>query len=328
MIASDSDLKVVQRQLDRVECALAALKRDVLPKSAEWFALMADAYCEEISRLRVEIDEYTGAFALAELQSDIVVRLEGDGVRLGEAPGSLIDRAIRSVRNGVGRIGKAFEQFHAPPTTTGPSPAWNAALYDPPVIAVATGSIRIRFGTPTISPLFAEQDEKNYRAVLDLFSAGLLAASEGDATRLKQICSSPAVRDSALDAVGALISLAAGSVKRVTLAGRRLAPISGGAVCLTAESRARLDAVRSRVPAEEKRVTLRGVIREVDLDAKTFDLRERPGDSPAQKCRYHDTYEEQVVSSLARPVMVTGVETKPEKGKARFLVEEIQVIEE
>jgi hypothetical protein len=43
MIQSDQELDVVRQQLARIEAALVALRRDVLPQSEERFFLMAEA---------------------------------------------------------------------------------------------------------------------------------------------------------------------------------------------------------------------------------------------------------------------------------------------
>jgi len=60
MIKTDEDLEVVRQQLARVESALGALRREVLPVSEERFLLMAETYVEQLLALRAEIDEYLG----------------------------------------------------------------------------------------------------------------------------------------------------------------------------------------------------------------------------------------------------------------------------
>jgi hypothetical protein len=60
MITNDEDLALVHRQLERVEGALGALRRDVLPQSEARFLLMAEVYVDQILDLRAEIDAYLG----------------------------------------------------------------------------------------------------------------------------------------------------------------------------------------------------------------------------------------------------------------------------
>jgi hypothetical protein len=59
MIASDAQLKVTQGQIQRLEDALAELRRTT--KKAE-FAAQAPAIIEHIRRMREEIDTYLGVY--------------------------------------------------------------------------------------------------------------------------------------------------------------------------------------------------------------------------------------------------------------------------
>ncbi len=60
MITNDEDLTLVHQQLARIETALGALRRDVLPQSEARFLLMAEAYVDQLHAQRREIDEYVG----------------------------------------------------------------------------------------------------------------------------------------------------------------------------------------------------------------------------------------------------------------------------
>jgi hypothetical protein len=60
MIKTEQDLEIARQQLARVESAVGALRREVLPVSEERFVLMAEAYVEQILALRAEIDEFLG----------------------------------------------------------------------------------------------------------------------------------------------------------------------------------------------------------------------------------------------------------------------------
>ena len=57
MIESDTQLKVTQAQIQRLEYALAALRRTATPAE---FAAQAPAVVEHIRRMRDEIDIYLG----------------------------------------------------------------------------------------------------------------------------------------------------------------------------------------------------------------------------------------------------------------------------
>ena len=60
MIRNDEVLKVVREQLARAEGALESIRRDVLPKNPQMYALMSESYIDTILKLRGEIDNYLG----------------------------------------------------------------------------------------------------------------------------------------------------------------------------------------------------------------------------------------------------------------------------
>ena len=63
MIRNDEELAVVQNQLRLIEDALAALRRDVLPKNRRNYMILSEGYVEQIRTLRGQIDAYLGVAA-------------------------------------------------------------------------------------------------------------------------------------------------------------------------------------------------------------------------------------------------------------------------
>ena len=62
MIESDTQLKVTQEQIQRLESALAILRRTATPAE---FAAQAPTVIEHIRRMRDEIDTYLGIHEIA-----------------------------------------------------------------------------------------------------------------------------------------------------------------------------------------------------------------------------------------------------------------------
>jgi hypothetical protein len=60
MIENDDQLNFTLEQMGRMYRVLADLRREVLPKSRQWFNLMAQGPVEEIRKMQAEIDAYTG----------------------------------------------------------------------------------------------------------------------------------------------------------------------------------------------------------------------------------------------------------------------------
>jgi hypothetical protein len=60
MIENDAQLNLTLEQMGRMYRALADLRREVLPKSRQWFNLMAQGPVDEIRKMQAEVDAYTG----------------------------------------------------------------------------------------------------------------------------------------------------------------------------------------------------------------------------------------------------------------------------
>jgi hypothetical protein len=59
MIENDAQLDQALEAMGMMYRALASLRKDVLPKSRQWFNLMAEGPVDEIRKLQREIDAYT-----------------------------------------------------------------------------------------------------------------------------------------------------------------------------------------------------------------------------------------------------------------------------
>ncbi|MBI3824109.1 MAG: hypothetical protein HY289_15685 [Planctomycetes bacterium] len=89
MITNDAELAVVQEQRSLAEGALASLRRDLLPKNRQNYEIFAEAYIEQIKRLRNEIDCYLGLSASPlENEIPVVPPENGASVRLPASVGS------------------------------------------------------------------------------------------------------------------------------------------------------------------------------------------------------------------------------------------------
>jgi predicted DNA-binding transcriptional regulator len=58
MIQTDAQLQQAIEQIERLYRGLDALRRDILPKNARNFALLAEGPLHEIHKLQTEIDDY------------------------------------------------------------------------------------------------------------------------------------------------------------------------------------------------------------------------------------------------------------------------------
>jgi DNA replicative helicase MCM subunit Mcm2 (Cdc46/Mcm family) len=67
---NDAELKVVRRQLGRVETALASLRRDVKSTNEKMYEVMAESYIDLLQSLRADIDAYLGVAKTTSLAAD------------------------------------------------------------------------------------------------------------------------------------------------------------------------------------------------------------------------------------------------------------------
>ncbi|MCX6903029.1 MAG: hypothetical protein NTW03_06045 [Verrucomicrobia bacterium] len=66
MNTTEAMLDQTVEQLERMNAALIALRRELLPRQPRKFAILAEGPLEEIGRLRDEIEHLTGTLAAAE----------------------------------------------------------------------------------------------------------------------------------------------------------------------------------------------------------------------------------------------------------------------
>ncbi len=66
MNTTEAILDQTVEQLERMNAALIALRRELLPGQPRKFAILAEGPLEEIRRLRDEIERLTGTLAAAE----------------------------------------------------------------------------------------------------------------------------------------------------------------------------------------------------------------------------------------------------------------------
>lgn len=60
MISNDQELESSLQAIGDMYRAMASLRRDVLPKSRQWFNLMAEGPYDEIRKIQKDIEAYCG----------------------------------------------------------------------------------------------------------------------------------------------------------------------------------------------------------------------------------------------------------------------------
>ncbi len=323
MIHTDHELAIVREQLGRAEEALKAIRDELRPVNESRFLLMAESYVQMILELRGQIDAYLGLEAVCQAQIELELGLEGNGIRLGNSPASLVTRVLDAFRRGLQSVVEAVESTDCTVRTGGRRKRWIEQLCDLPLVGVASGSVRIQLGEATSlsGALLESEDREFYRHVMGLLRDGLACATgEISAEQIPE-----PLRQSVLNAVRKLVPAPRGALDVITFRGRA---IGGGKIYrVTREARQRLDQEVRRVAVLKEITSVEGVIREVDLDRNTFLLRERPEEAAELPCEYAESDEEDVKSFLDKRVLVSGtLRTSPKAGRQTMDVEVIEAV--
>lgn len=278
MIENDEQLNQTRLALADLESSLAALKRDVYLLNSQRFALMAEPIVDHISELRGQIDEYVGVNAAITETAPIWMRLKGEEIELGDAPTSIITKMLDTLRRGVQTVAEFLEKGVV---STRPTAAIKQAC-DLRIVAWMPGSVQVGLRLPEVD--LEEVGEEAQKALGLYLRAATWVGSEDDSANLESDLPDPHQRRLLLSQVERLVPRPQGSVESVELFGRGM---PRGPVKLKRESRARVRqaierTVKESLVVQEELVTVQGILREIDLDQRTFIIRNPEAPTPSE----------------------------------------------
>ena len=254
--------------------------------------------------------------------SDLVMRYEGDSFLIENPKISLITGVFYSLRKQLTNLAKAIAGIDH---ITGSLPK----ELDLGLSAVAKGSLIIGFTIPEFSltdqdgnSSFLGKNDPLYKAtvsaVKSLGSVTKIIAEEGTMEDLEKEFPDPKIRDVAIIAAKNISPSGRSEIKRVGLSSRIFSPHSINS--LTIESRKAVKAFLKKPVLSNETITVTGIIREIDLDARRFEIRQIVG-SEAQyiRCIYSPELENGARQLLDQKVKVSGIVERNSLGKPRLL---------
>ena len=296
MIANDAELRQTREQLALLEEAIAELRRRVYPQSIDRFRLMAESYLDEVERLRNRIDEYLGIKAAREAASDFVLRIESEGLPEGTAPAPVLTDAIRALQRGLQKMGEYIARRAMGAREEIPARQL-AKKFELEVIALVPGSFEVglRVHAADEQPLPQEITAE----AIQQFNRAVSQVGRLEITRetFRQIIPN---LDFQLQVLYALRDLAPPRTRKELNIGFQSRFLPGETVTLKPEVRL---AVSKLIRATIREAEEEGVVREIDLDKRTFKVRT---EATTLRCRYRSDLEELVKESLDRRVRVAG----------------------
>lgn len=326
MIRNDEQLNVVREQLSRAESALESLRRDVLPKNENLYHVMAESYIDAIKMHRGQIDTYLGINELP-ANADLVITLEGDRVGLGQTSAGVITRFIDTFRRGIQSAVEIVESTSRPRTGRRRE-RWIEGISDLSLVGLAPGSVKVLMAEPEDQSLFSEENRESLQKALDLIFGGLhwadVSTDDADSSTFQQL--DPAARQVVLALVTRLLPPRTGPITQVSFhrRGDRGTVRPRDSATLTRDSRARIRVAIEQMVPDSQIIEVTGVIRELDLDERSFCLRERNDGGIDQQWEYGPELEDAVKEFLDTRVTVAGSAELNRKQKERLLADSIE----
>jgi hypothetical protein len=323
-ITTEPELVLALEQVEKLEKGLLSLRRE-LPKSTPGnLALLSEGPLDQIAQLQADIQEY----ALRTRRVDYIgMRLVGPRIHLRETPVSILTAVLDAFRKGV----QAIAELEIRGQRSNRPTAELKRLCDFQILALAPGSLRVLMALPDEEKGLLPGADPNPASVAldDYLKAAAWAASDEDLSQIGRRFPQEHLRKALLSELQRVVPRPRGELELVEFSGPRIESISGRAtVGLERATRTRLNSAIDNLVHEESQ-THDGVLREIDLDSKTFALR-NPGALEQKQCRFEDELIDAAKEALDKRVQVTGlVRVDPSKrGQASLSVTRLEIIED
>jgi len=317
MIANDEQFAVVKEQAARLERALESLAREVRPKGERQFRIFAEGYVDQLAVLRADMDEYLGLTAVKNPEPDVEVAIEGPEAALGDTRVSAVTKLADRFRRALRTTAESVRESLPAADRQNLTDDFLNLLCDPPLQAVAPGSVRVQLGSPHV-----QVGKDVYDRSLELLSVVVRSVS-GDAEATAHLKKLSLTEQKAAYTAAMILAPEKGDLaEQVGLGGRFLGPTKH--VQLTTATRKRVVRALSHLARQTEKRTVEGVIREVDLDRRLFTLREADTGVSIERCKYSKMLDAAVAASLNVPVEVTGIRKPSALRASRLRVHSIR----
>lgn len=302
MIRTPQEFRRVQSQLGGLALAAAELKEQVYPRNPQKYIRLLQPYLEDIRKLENLASEYLQLQEVEEQQTDLRLRIMGPVARLGVAPAGLLtgtlEKFIRSVRS-------VFINASRDLLIDAQVRRDAEKMCDFAVAAVFPGSLQVALNVSTEHQLF--ENPELFPRLQDSLRLLLGTAVWAERVDFEQILARE-VRDEVLKKVilyqaSSLIPKRNSGVEMIEFYGK-LAQL-GATPRFSNRIRERLRDLLARPADGEIEVTV-GSIRELDLDKRSFHLRQRERGLRALRCTVVAGLLDEVIRLLGRRVRVTG----------------------
>ncbi len=306
-ILNDEQLSQTIEHLGRLSQAVVSLRRELGETNPRNFVLLAEGPLLQIRLAKEEIQEYTGELLLEEAESDLRMRIIGPTVKWREAPIGVLAAFFDSLRKGVRSLAiynESLRQFVWPQREV--KRACELELVDLKPGSLDVG-LKIPFVVPEEQPdlFFQTESSPAAPALADFLSVAEWVASASPIEELTVTFPEAKKRRIALRAIKPFVPRKTGAVDKVELYGKSLR--HGNRIELTRQAGERVAAAFAETLLEREE-RYKGQLREIDLDKRTFLLRNlRESDLREIKCQFAGDQETIAKTLLDQWVTVIGI---------------------
>lgn len=316
-ISNEAGLLQAIEQAGTLERGLSALRRDLPQASPANLALLSEGPLDQLDQIQGEIQEYRAQTRASDF---LGVRLAGELIHLRETPISVLTAVLDAIRKGV----QAIAEIKVRGQRLGRPTAELKRLCDFQILALAPGSLRILMKLPDGD---GELPSPASAALDDYLDVAAWAASEDPVDAVEATFGDEPLRKALFAEVQRVVPRPRGILESLEFYGPRVKAV-GGRILLERGTRKRLEMAIDRLVKEVPQ-THAGILREIDLDARTFTLR-TPGTLEQKPCSFGEELIEIAKEALDKPVNVAGLlKIDPQRrGQAVLVVTRLEIVED
>lgn len=305
-IATQDQLERAVGQQVRLYRSLRALRERVEHVNPGNFAVLAEGPLNMLRQIQAEIDEYSGVSAAKELSISLWIRVGGPAVDEDVRRFSIMDSILRRLRRAVECLAEPLIE-RAQQLTSGLRSELSAVC-DPDVVAVASGSLKIgvRLAPPIHHPMPDVPDPvwtAASEALAQIAQVAALCSRPEYAVNLQQLIPDEGRRRHLLAEIADLAPTRDGGIDYVEFSGQVLKGLGTARLDRNVRYRIRGEFDRETSEAHE---THEGDVREMDLDKRTFKLR-NSGIVGDLICSFGETLLPKAERAFNKRVKVSGV---------------------
>jgi len=288
-------IRIRSLQDNLLETAAWAREAGADPAVTEMMLLPYRSLLEEV---------YERDMPLAKLanDSDLLLHVHGPSASGATPRVSVVTKLLTQTRDQVTRLAKLFGGVTTLRVPTG---------LDMGFVGVASGSLFLGFAADP-----ASDGDMTRQAVSAIGEASVVVAEENSTIGdLAKLIDDPAARDMAVAAVRHLSPSGQIGVSEIEILGKQVRIPT--ALTTTTRRRAR-GIMAQRIVGANEPVSFVGTVREADLDASRFEIRNVDGQAEDVRCA-HELDEEEVKSLMDKRVRVSGKAERGRNGSVRLL---------